>query len=165
MTAPLAVPSHGAATAPDLCRSVGRLLMARGLASVGEVPLPCGRRVDLMAVDAKGEIVVVEIKVARADLLCDRKWVDYLPWCDRFYWALADHLDAGVLEQADYRPDRVGVIRADRYEAAVVREAPRVPLPAARRKAQLIRFAARAASRLQLREDPGLAALVETAGF
>lgn len=165
MTAPLAVPLPQPTSASDVCRSVGRMLMARGLASVAEVPLPCGRRVDLMAVDANGQIVVVEIKVARADLLSDRKWVEYLPWCDRFYWALADHLDAGVLDEPDYRPDRVGVIRADRYDAAVIREAPLVALSAARRKAQLIRFGARAASRLQLREDPGLAALVETAGF
>ena len=139
--------------------------MARGLTSVGEVPLPCGRRVDLMAIDAAGEIVVIEIKVARADLMGDAKWTEYLPWCDRFYWALADCLDPAWLDADAFLPDRVGVICADRYEAAVVREAPCVKLSAARRKAQLIRFAARAAARLQLREDPGLAALVETAGF
>ena len=158
-------PPHPPTAAPDVCRSVGRLLMARGLTSVGEVPLPCGRRVDLMAIDSKGQIAVVEVKVARADLIGDDKWMEYLPWCDRFFWALADHLDPAWLDDAAFLPDRVGVIRADRYEAAVVREAPCVPLSAARRKAQLIRFAARAAARLQLREDPGLAALVETAGF
>lgn len=158
-------PLHPPLTAADVCRSVGRLLMARGLTSVGEVPLPCGRRVDLMAIDAKGEIAVVEIKVARADLMGDDKWREYLPWCDRFYWALADCLDPTWLEADAFLPGRVGVICADRYEAAVVREAPLVKLPAARRKAQLIRFAGRAAARLQLREDPGLAPLVATAGF
>ena len=152
-------------TGAEVCRSVGRLMMARGLASLHEVPVPGGRRVDLMAVSAKGEIVVVEIKVSRADLLGDRKWVDYLPWCDRFYWALADDLDAAVLDGDDYLPDRVGVIRADRYDAAVVREAACVPLAPARRKAQTLRFATRAASRLQVHGDAGLAALVATAGF
>ncbi len=160
-----AQPLHPPLTGADVCRSIGRLMMARGLASLHEVPVPGGRRVDLMAVSAKGEIVVVEIKVSRADLLGDRKWTEYLPWCDRFYWALADGLDAGPLDGEDYRPDRVGLIRADRYEAAVVREARCVPLPAARRKAQTLRFATRAASRLQLREDEGLAGLVATAGF
>ena len=158
-------PLHPPTTTPDVCRSVGRLLMARGLASVGEVPLPCGRRVDLMAIDAKGQITVVEIKASRADLMGDDKWTDYLPWCDRFYWALADHLDPAWLDDAAFQPERVGVICADRYEAAVLREPPCVPLSAARRKAQLIRFAARAAARLQLREDPELATLVQTAGF
>lgn len=164
-TQPATVSLHSPLAAPDVCRSVGRLLMARGLTSVGEVPLPCGRRVDLMAIDSKGEIVVVEIKMSRADLIGDDKWTEYLSWCDRFYWALADHLNPALLEDAAFQPERVGVIRADRYEAAVLREAPCVKLPASRRKAQLIRFAARAAARLQLREDPGLAALIETAGL
>lgn len=158
-------PLHPPLTGTDVCRSVARLMMARGLASLSEVPVPGGRRVDLMALSAKGEIVVVEIKVSRADLLGDGKWLDYLPWCDRFYWALADGLDASVLDGEDYLPDRVGLIRADRYEAVLVREARCVPLNAARRKAQTLRFATRAASRLQTREDQGLSALVETAGF
>lgn len=152
-------------TGADICRSVGRLMMARGLASLHEVPVPGGRRVDLMALSARGEIVVVEIKVSRADLLGDGKWPDYLPWCDRFYWALAEGLDAAVLDREEYLPGRVGLIRADRYEAVVVREARALPLNAARRKAQTVRFATRAASRLQMRADDGLAALVETAGF
>ena len=162
---PLHPPLQPALCAADLCRSVGRLMMARGLACLAEVPVPGGRRVDLMALSAKGEIVVVEIKVSRADLAGDGKWPDYLAWCDRFYWALPEGLDATVLDDDDHLPDRVGLIRADRYEAAVVREAACVPLPPARRKAQTLRFATRAASRLQCREDEGLAALVATVGF
>ena len=34
-----------------------------------EVPLPNGRRADLVAIDPKGQLIIVEIKVARADLL------------------------------------------------------------------------------------------------
>ncbi len=158
-------PLHRPLCAADVCRSAGRLMMACGYACLAEVPVPGGRRVDLMALSGRGEIVVVEIKVSRADLAGDGKWPDYLAWCDRFYWALPEGLDAGILEREDYLPERVGLIRADRYEAAVVREAANVPLAPARRKAQTLRFATRAASRLQLREDEGLAALVATAGF
>ena len=49
-----------------------------------EMPLPNGRRADLMAIDAKGGLTIVEIKVAKADLLGDGKWFDYLDYCDRF---------------------------------------------------------------------------------
>ena len=53
-----------------------------------EVPLPNGRRADMMAIGAKGELTIVEIKVCRADLLGDQKWTDYLDYCDRFFWAV-----------------------------------------------------------------------------
>ena len=43
-----------------------------------------------------------------------------------------------------------------RYDAAVVREASRRPLAPARRKAELLRFARRAARRLAAQVDPSL---------
>ena len=76
-----------------------------------EVPLPNGRRADMMAIDAKGLITIVEIKVSRADLLGDQKWPDYLDYCDRFFWAVP----AGfVLDPFDGESFRPSVSRADR---------------------------------------------------
>src|SRR3546814_11388502 len=72
-----------------------------------------------MGVDERGRIVIVEIKVARADLLGDSKWPDYLDFCDRFFWGLAAGLDRTPLESADYRPDCCGVIVADGYDAEI----------------------------------------------
>ena len=53
------------------------------------MPLRNRRRADLMGIDARGHIVIVEIKVSRADLLGDAKWPEYLDFCDRFYWGPA----------------------------------------------------------------------------
>ena len=106
-----------------------------------EMPLPNGRRADLMAIDAKGGFTIVEIKVAKADLLGDGKWLDYLDYCDRFFWAVPPHL-ARILEEERYLPGEAGLIVADRYDAAVVREAAHRPLAPARRKAELLRFRA-----------------------
>src|SRR3546814_11228107 len=63
--------------AADVARGGTRLLLRHGLVAMGEVPPEGGRRADLMAIDAKGGIVIVEIKVARADLLGDAKWTEY----------------------------------------------------------------------------------------
>ena len=112
-----------AITAADVARGVCRLFAQAGLVAIPEVPLPNGRRTDLTAIDAKGQIVIVEIKVSRADLHGDGKWPDYCDWCDRFYWALASGLDPAILETEGYRPETSGLIIADRYDAAVVREA------------------------------------------
>ena len=107
-----------------------------------------------MGVDAKGQVVIVEIKVSRADLLGDGKWPDYLEHCDRFYWGLPPELDRGPLEGADFMPDCCGVIVADGYDAEIVRPAPSRPLAAARRKVEVERLARAALRRMVAASDP-----------
>ena len=114
---PLATPSPAEREAQAVARGIGRLFARNGIWCLAEMPLRSGRRADLMGVDGKGRIVIVEIKVARADLLGDAKWPDYLDYCDRFYWGLAPHLYRACLETPAFRPDRCGVIVADGYDA------------------------------------------------
>ena len=141
--------------AAEVARGVTRLLCRQDLFAICEMPLPNGRRADLMAIDGKGGLTIVEIKVARADLLGDAKWLDYLDYCDRFYWAVPPHLTR-ILEEERYLPGEAGLIVADRYDAAVIREAAHRPLAPARRKAELLNFARRAARRLSAQIDPSL---------
>ena len=141
--------------AGEVARGVTRLFCRQDLFAVCEMPLPNGRRADLMAIDSKGGLTIVEIKVARADLLGDGKWLDYLDYCDRFYWAVPPTL-AHILEEERYLPGEAGLIVADRYDAAIVRDAVHRPLAPARRKAELLRFARRAARRLSAQVDPSL---------
>jgi hypothetical protein len=119
------------------------------------MPLPNGRRADMMAIDAKGGLTIVEIKVAKSDLVGDCKWQDYLDYCDRFYWAVPPAL-AAICEGKRFLPGEAGLIIADRYDAVVAREAAFRPLAPARRKAELLRFARRAARRLAAQIDPTL---------
>ena len=141
--------------AGEVARGVTRLFCRRDLFAICEVPLPNGRRADLMAIDGKGQLTIVEIKVARADLLGDGKWRDYLDYCDHFFWAVPQAL-AYFTEGADFLPEAAGLIVADRYDAAVLREPLLRPLAPARRKAELLRFARRAARRLSAQIDPTL---------
>ena len=141
--------------ATDVARGVTRLFCRQDLFAICEVPLPNGRRADLMAIDAKGGLTIVEIKVAKADLLGDSKWTDYLDYCDRFFWAVPAYL-AGICEGERFLPGEAGLIVADRYDAAIVRGAGHRPLAPARRKAELLRFARRAARRLSAQIDPTL---------
>jgi hypothetical protein len=141
--------------AMDVARGVTRLFCRQELFAICEVPLPNGRRADLMGIDAKGNLTIVEIKVAKADLLGDCKWTDYLDYCDHFYWAVPPQL-VSILEQDHYLPSEAGLIVADRYDAALVRSAAPRPLAPARRRAELLRFARRAARRLSEQLDPTL---------
>jgi hypothetical protein len=146
-----------APVAADVARGVTRLFCRQELFAICEVPLPNGRRADLMGVDPKGNLTIVEIKVVKADLLGDCKWTDYLDYCDHFYWAVPPHL-AAILDGEAYLPGEAGLIVADRYDAALVRNAAHRPLAPARRKAELLRFARRAARRLSEQLDPTLGA-------
>ena len=141
--------------AAEVARGVTRLFCRRDWFAMCEVPLPNGRRADFVAIDPKGHLTIVEIKVAKADLVGDGKWTDYLDYCDRFFWAVPPHL-AHILEEERYLPGDAGLIVADRYDAAVVRQAAHRPLAPARRKAELLRFARRAARRLAAQIDPSL---------
>jgi hypothetical protein len=146
--------------AQDVARGVTRLFFRQDLFALCEVPLPNGRRADMFAIDSKGILTIVEIKVSRADLLGDQKWPDYLDYCDRFFWAVPAGFPLGHFEGPGLGPALSGLIVADRYDAAVVREAPVRKLAPARRKAETLRFARRAARRLVGDLDPGLAEFV-----
>lgn len=141
-------------TAADVARGVSRLLLRHDFVALCEVPLANGRRADLMAVDARGRIVIVEIKVSRADLLGDGKWRDYLGYCDRFFWAVPQGFDLAPFETEAFQPDFAGLIVADRYDAAIAREAAESAVPAPRRKSATLDFARRAARRLLGHLDP-----------
>lgn len=141
--------------AAEVARGVTRLFCRRDLFAMCEVPLGNGRRADIMAIGPRGELTIVEIKVSKADLVGDGKWGDYLDHCDHFFWAVPPSL-AATLEQERFLPGEAGLIVADRYDAAVMREPAPRPLAPARRKAELLRFARRAARRLSAQIDPTL---------
>lgn len=141
-------------TAADVARGIMRLFARNDIWCLSEVPLKNARRADLMGVDAKGLVVIVEIKVARGDLLGDNKWPDYLDFCDRFYWGVPPGLDRSPLETEAYQPDKCGVIVADNYDGEILRQAPLDPLAAARRKVQVERLARMAMRRHTALIDP-----------
>jgi hypothetical protein len=115
--------------------------VALGYAPLAEVGLPNGRRADLMAVGPKGEIVIVEVKSSLEDYRCDRKWGEYMPYCDAFYFAVAPEFPREIL------PEGPGLIVADGFGGAVLVDAPVEPLAPARRKALTLAFARLAAMR------------------
>ena len=146
--------------AQAVARGICRLFARNNIWCLPEMPLRNGRRADLMGLDEKGRIVIVEIKVARADLLGDAKWPDYLEFCDRFFWGLSPHLDRACLEHPEFRPESCGIIVADGYDAEIVRPAPSLSLAAARRKVEVERLARVAMRRAVVAADPGLAPLL-----
>ena len=117
--------------AQDVARGVTRLFFRGDMFALCEVPLPNGRRADMVAIDARGRLIIVEIKVSRADLLGDGKWCDYLDYCDYFYWAVPAGFGARAVRRRRPRPR---LRRADRRRPLRRRDRPRRAAPAARRR-------------------------------
>ncbi len=149
-SAQLAVPKDGrqSTQASDICRGVARLLRRHAMAAVAEVSLANGRRADLAAVGAGGEIWIVEIKSSVEDFRTDGKWPEYRDFCDRLFFAVAPEFPREIL------PADTGIIVADRYGGEIVRDAPEHKLAGARRKAMTLRLVHTAAWRLQAAIDP-----------
>lgn len=116
-------------------RGVTRFMTQQNIACLPEVVLPNYRRADLMTVSQKGELSIIEIKSGLADFQADKKWPDYLAYCDRFYFAVAPDFPV------DRLPSESGLIFADAYGAEIMRDAPLNKLAAARRSVLMRRMA------------------------
>ena len=149
-TQPLEVPTDGrqSETALAIARGTARLLHAHGFCVVSELPLPSGRRADLVALDGGGEIWIVEIKSSVADFRADQKWQDYRMHCDRLFFATCMDVPCDIF------PKDTGLIVADAFGAHIECEAQEHRLPAATRKSMMLSFAHAAALRLQALIDP-----------
>ena len=136
-------------TALAVARGTARLLHSLGLCCVSELPLPSGRRADIVALSGDGEVWIVEIKSSVADFRADQKWMDYRLNCDRLFFATTLEVPCEIF------PKDTGLIVADAFGASIVCEAPEHRLVAATRRSMMLRFAHAAALRLQGLIDPG----------
>jgi hypothetical protein len=135
-------------TAPLLARGVCRALAQLGYASLVEFPLANGRRADVLALGKTGDLVSIEIKSSVADFRADRKWGAYREFADRLYFAVPNGFPALLI------PEECGLMVADAFGAAVLRDGIASPLAPARRRALTLRFALSAATRLRRQLDP-----------
>ena len=128
--------------AQALARGAARLFWQLGYSAMPEFILPDGRRADLFCVGRKGEIAIIEVKSGVADFRADNKFEDYAEYCDTFYFAVSQRFPHDLI------PPHCGLIIADGFGGAIVRESPLEKLAAARRKSITLRFARVAADRV-----------------
>jgi hypothetical protein len=148
LAASLPIDGRQSATALAIARGTTRLLHAHGHSVVSELPLPSGRRADLVALGADGALWIVEIKSSIADFRADQKWMDYRLHCDRLFFATTTDVPCDIF------PPDTGLIVADAFGAELVCAAPEHRVHAATRKSMLLAFARAAALRLSTLADP-----------
>jgi hypothetical protein len=136
------------AVAALLARGTCRALEQLGYASLLEFPLANRRRADILALGKTGDLMIIEIKASVADFRADRKWAFYREFADRLYFAVPNGFPTFLI------PEECGLIVADAFGAALLRDGALTPLPPARRRAMTLRFARAAATRLHHQLDP-----------
>src|SRR3984957_9444657 len=139
---PAPVDGRQSPTAFAVARGTARLLHGLGYSVVSELPLPSGRRADLVALGGGGEILIVEIKSSIADFRADQKWMEYRLHCDRLFFATCPDVPCEIF------PRDTGLIVADAFGAQIMCEAPEHRLHASTRKSMMLAFARAAALRL-----------------
>ena len=131
-----------------IARGVMRHFSQMGLPSLSEYSPVRGLRVDVIVLAPSDEIWIVECKSSKIDFKSDKKWQNYLEWCDRYFWAVDSDFPEDIL------PFDTGLIIADSYDAQTLREAPLNKLSAARRKKIVRSMACTACNRLAAYTDP-----------
>ena len=91
----------------QVCRAATRFCAFRGWTPVHEMPLPNGRRADILALEPDGCFVVVEVKSCARDFLTDSKWPEYRDYCDRLFFAVDLDFPQELL------PEDAGLLVAD----------------------------------------------------
>jgi hypothetical protein len=129
-------------------RGAERLMIELGYAPLREVSLTNGRRVDLVGVNKRGEVMVVEVKSGTADFKSDGKWREYLEYCHCFYFAVDTDFPLSLLDEDGSLPDETGVIIADEFGGEIMRNAAPTKVNAARAKTLVLKMARTGAMRL-----------------
>lgn len=148
MTIELRVDGRQSQTALAVQRGVGRLMRTLGFAVLNEFTLSTGRRADVIALGDGGAIWIIEIKSSIEDFRVDQKWPEYRDFCDRFFFAIPQSLDPGII------PLEAGLIVADNWGAEILRRPDELPLHASRRKAVTLAIARVSSQRLHSLYDP-----------
>ena len=120
--------------------AIARFYYGQGDGVLREFKLKIRRRVDLVIINEKGWIIIIEIKSSPEDFLSDKKWGEYIDWADQFYFGVAHNFPIGIL------PKEHGIITTDGFDVYQAQPSPVSKLNGSRRN-NLIRKMAKASMR------------------
>ena len=120
--------------------AIARSYYEQGNGVLREFKLRIKRRVDLVTINDKGWITIIEIKSSVADFRNDKKWNEYIEWADQFYFGVAHDFPIEIL------PKEHGIITTDGFDIHEVQPSPVQKLNGSRRKT-LFRKLAKASMR------------------
>jgi hypothetical protein len=106
-------------------------LIKRGFSCQTEVRLSNKKRCDLVCIDIKGSVIIVEVKISKSDFIRDTKYRTYLDYCDQFYFAVPHTLSIEV-------PEDCGLMVLDKSGHCKVKKKAKKLKPNLKKKTDLI---------------------------
>ena len=120
--------------------AIARSYYLQGDGVLREFKLRVRRRVDLITINDKGWITIIEIKSSPEDFRSDTKWDEYIKWADQFYFGVAHNFPINIL------PKEHGIITTDGFDIHQAQPSPIQKLNGSRRN-NLMREIAKASMR------------------
>ena len=93
-----------------------RFLSNKGYQVISEFALPNKKRVDLIALNLKKDILIVEVKSNIKNLKNDKKWRKYLKYCNFFFFSFDNCQEVKNIKK------NIGVIMANNKKTEIIKK-------------------------------------------
>ena len=123
--------------------AIARSYFGQGDGVLREFKLKNRRRVDLVTINDKGWITIIEIKSSPEDFLSDKKWGEYIDWADQFYFGVAHSFPISIL------PKEHGIITTDGFDVYQAQPSPIRKLNGSRRNNLICKMAKASMRRIE----------------
>ena len=123
--------------------AIARSYYEQGDGVLREFKLKNRRRVDLVTINEKGWIIIIEIKSSPEDFLSDKKWGEYIDWADQFYFGVAHNFPISIL------PKEHGIITTDGFDVYQAQPSPIHKLNGSRRNNLICKMAKASMRRIE----------------
>ena len=130
-------------SAQRITDAIARSYYGQGDGVLREFKLKNRRRVDLVTINDKGWITIIEIKSSPEDFLSDKKWGEYIDWADQFYFGVAHNFPISIL------PKEHGIITTDGFDVYQAQPSPIHKLNGSRRKNLICKMAKASTRRIE----------------
>ena len=125
-----------------------QFLSSKGYKVLSEFALPNKKRVDIIAINSKKEIIIVEVKSKKSEVKTDKKWKNYLNYCNYFYFACNDKLKD--LNFSKY----IGVIQNNSKSIKITKKSKYKKISQKRKDTLILKIALSATSKFHRLIDP-----------
>ena len=124
-----------------------RFLSAKGYRVLSEFALPNKKRVDIIGINLKKEIIIVEVKYNKNGIKLDKKWKNYLNYCSYFYFACSEKFDFNSSEN-------IGIIRNNCNKIEITKQPKYKKLPENKKNKLIFKISLSAISKFHRLIDP-----------
>ena len=125
-----------------------RFLSLQGCKVLSEFALPNKKRVDIIAINLKKEIIIVEVKSNKNGIKLDKKWKNYLNYCNYFYFACNEKL-----QDLDFS-EMICIIQNNSKNIKIIRKSKYKKLSQKKKNTLIFKIALSATSKFHRLIDP-----------